>query len=75
MEHEHTRRLSADKRWGVWRRDAQIDVAPCNRSGELVHGHVLGARCPCHPREDHQLYYATVFIHDNRITEPSDGRR
>jgi hypothetical protein len=74
MEH-HAQRLSADKRWGVFRKDAQIDVAPCNRGGELAAGHILGPNCPCHPRIGHELYYATLHIHDNRMTEPNDGQR
>jgi hypothetical protein len=73
MEHQR-QRFSADKRWGVFRRDAQIDVAPCKRGGQLASGHRLGPHCPCHPREDHELYYATVYVHDNRLTEPSDGK-
>jgi hypothetical protein len=73
MDHRQARRVSADKRWGVFRRDAQVDVAPCNRGGELAPGHIFGALCRCKPRVDRELYYATVFIHDNPITEPSDG--
>jgi hypothetical protein len=73
MDHHHTRRQAPGKQWGIFRKDGQVDVVPCNFGGEITHGHVLGPQCPCKPRVDKELYYATIYIHDNRLTEASDG--
>lgn len=74
MERQHERRRCDDKWWGVFRRDCQIDVAPCDRRGRLAPGHVLGGRCGCKPRVEREQYYVPVFIHDSPITEPTDDR-
>jgi hypothetical protein len=71
MEHRARR---TNFRWGVFRQETENDVAPCDHRGRMAAGHVLGTRCRCKPRVQHEPYFKIV-IHGNPFTEPSNGQR
>jgi hypothetical protein len=67
-------RQPSNRRWGVYRRKSEIDIAPCDARGIIASGHALGAFCGCKPRVEKERYEVSVVIHNNhKFTEPPDG--
>lgn len=64
--------MTADRiRWGVFRRNGDLHVAPCFSNGQVSDDHQLLKDCACRPRQDSEC--SSLWVHNDELLSPWHG--